>query len=196
MARSLASFPEELLARILALSFAPLRPSDLCPPRNRIAPLLVSKQFLRIASPLFYHTLHLHSSHQAACALDTFSHHPPLARAVRRLVFAGIWPASAGVIALCDRVYDIDISLDAGPIHSISGTGDPTDADAEAFCHVLEQRPNITHLTIRKDPAAYLTHPRPSYVLQRLALAVSQWKNLVSILRSNLILHWLDDRAL
>lgn len=177
MSRSLASFPEELLARILALALIPPC-SDLFPP---IAPLLVSRQFLRIASPLFYHTLHLHSPHQTARAIDTLTHHPPLANAVRRVVFAGIWHNSAAVLALCDRVYDVDFCLDAGPGPQTSGPGDPIDPDAEAFCYALEQCHSITHLTMRKDPALYLTHPRPIYILQRLAQVVHHWPNLVSL---------------
>ena len=192
MSPSLASFPEELLVRILALALPPHpTASDLFPPRNRTAPLLVSRQFLRIASPLFYHTLHLHSHNQATRVLDTLTLHPALANAVRRLVFSGIWHASASVLALCDRVCDIDICLDIGPCHRASEPGDPLDVDAEAFCSALEQRRAITHLTIRKDPAVYLTHSRPIYVLQRLAHAVRQWTNLVSPLRSDPIVAWL-----
>ncbi|KAI9566083.1 hypothetical protein HD554DRAFT_2026010 [Boletus coccyginus] len=183
MSRSLATFPEELLARILALSLA--RPaSDVfppLPPRNRIALLLVSRQFLRIASPLLYHTLHLHSPFQASRALDTLTRHATLASAVRRIVFGGIWHDCASVLALCDHVYDVDICLDAGRPHQTSRPADPNDVDAEAFCYALEQRCTITHLTLRKHPAVYLTHPRPIYVLQRLSQAVPRWTNLETV---------------
>ncbi|KAF8443978.1 hypothetical protein L210DRAFT_3643546 [Boletus edulis BED1] len=185
MSRSLASFPEELLVRILSLSLVPPHrtPSDGFPPlphRNRVAPLLVSRQFFRIAVPLFYHTLHLHSPRQTARVLDTLTHHPTLAHAVRRVVFPAICHASAAVLSLCDRVYDVDICLDCGPGRRTSGP-DPDDVDAEAFCYALEQRRTIAHLTIRKDPAAYLTHSRPMYVLQRLAQAVRHWTNLETV---------------
>ncbi|KAG8221501.1 hypothetical protein J3R82DRAFT_1716 [Butyriboletus roseoflavus] len=178
MSRSLASFPEELLARILSLSLAPPRPAfDVfppLPPRNRTAPLLVSRQFFRIASPLLYHTLHFHSPHQATRALNTFTHRPLLANAVRRVVLGGIWHDCVDVLAHCKYVQDVDITLDSGP-------GGPDDADAVAFCHALEQRRTIMHLTIRKDPAVYLTHPRPIYVLQRLAQAVHHWTDLETV---------------
>ncbi|KAG6371279.1 hypothetical protein JVT61DRAFT_9745 [Boletus reticuloceps] len=49
------------------------------------------------------------------------------------------------------------------------------------FCYALEQRRTIAHLTIRKEPAAYLTHSRPMYVLQRLAHAVRHWTNLETV---------------
>lgn len=178
MSPSLASFPEELLARILFLSLAPPpRPAfDVVPPRNRIAPLLVSRQFFRIASPFLYHTLHFHSPHQVTRALDIFTHRPLLANAIRRVVFGGIWHDCVAMLALCDYVQDVDISLDSGP-------GGADDADAEAFCSALEQRRTIMHLTIRKDPAVYLTHPRPIYILQRLAQAVPHWTDLVSTYR-------------
>lgn len=159
--------PEELLARILALALPAHRT------RTRIAPLLVSRQFFRIAFPLLYHTLHFASSLQATRALDTLTRHPTLAASVRRIVFGGIWPDSAGVLALCHDVQDIDLCLDGGP-------GDPSDVDAAAFCCALERRHSVVHLTIRKDPAVYLTHPRPVFVLQRLAHAVHHWTNLVS----------------
>ncbi|KAF9223136.1 hypothetical protein BS17DRAFT_734736 [Gyrodon lividus] len=208
---TLASFPEELLVRILTLcvtpppvlpsrpiwdivppptpaAFSPI-PRNL-PPRNRLAPLLVSRQFLRIASPLFYHTLHLQSANQATQVLETLRHHPPLANAVRRVVFGGIWRDSAAVLTLCERVDDVDICLDSGPDHygsprplnvSFGSGASASDVDAEAFCFALEQKDTIMHLTIRKDPAAYLTHPRPQYVLEHLARVIHKWSNLESI---------------
>ncbi|KIJ62280.1 hypothetical protein HYDPIDRAFT_114775 [Hydnomerulius pinastri MD-312] len=217
---SLASFPEELLVRILSLCVTPppvlpLRPIwdsiippptpvtfqptlHNLPPRNRLAPLLVSHQFLRIASPLFYHTLHIQSATQAARVLGTLRQHPSLANAVRKLVFGGIWPDCAPLLMLCERVDDVDISLDSGPDTGASprplsrpaGSGTNAtsannranmgDSDTEVFCDALEQR-EIVHLTIRKDPSTYLTHPRPQYMLERLAKSVQKWTYLESV---------------
>ncbi|KAF8841500.1 hypothetical protein BDN67DRAFT_949553 [Paxillus ammoniavirescens] len=192
---SLASFPEELLARILALCVAPRPPHSPRPawdvstrqPRGRLAPLLVSRQFLRIASPFFYHTLHLQSAKQVTGVLETLTQYPSLANAVRGIVFGGIWHDCAAVFTLCQRVESIDVCLDSGlgdhnPLHAVFGNGaNASDVDAEAFCSALEQRDSIVHLTIRKDPNAYLTHPRPQYVLGRLSRAIHSWPSLESV---------------
>ncbi|KIK94818.1 hypothetical protein PAXRUDRAFT_827614 [Paxillus rubicundulus Ve08.2h10] len=193
---SLASFPEELLARILALCVAPRPPHSPRPvwdvvtrqPRGRLAPLLVSRQFLRIASPLFYHTLHLQSAKQVTAVLETLTQYPSLANAVRGLVFGGIWRDSAAVFTACERVDSIDLCLDSGlggsprPLHVTFGNeANTSDVDAEAFCSALEQRDSIVHLTIRKDPNTYLTHPRPQYVLGRLPRVIHGWLGLESV---------------
>ncbi|KAF9240067.1 hypothetical protein BU15DRAFT_46169 [Melanogaster broomeanus] len=195
---SLASFPEELLARILALCVTPppalpsRPPWDVVPPttlrnlpRNRFAPLLVSRQFLRIASPLFYHTLHLQSPNQATWLLETLQHQPSLAHAARKLVFGGIWRDCAAVLTLCDRVYDLDICLDCGPDNSTPIPLNVTfgnDSDGESFCFALQQRDFITHLTIRKADNVYLTHRRPAVCTTDVCQSIIQkWSNLESV---------------
>ncbi|KAH7890463.1 hypothetical protein F5I97DRAFT_1798635 [Phlebopus sp. FC_14] len=223
---SLAAFPEELLVRILALCVAPppvLPPRPTwdtipppnsvpfspsirsLPPRNRLAPLFVSRQFLRIASPLFYHTLHLQSALQTRRALQTLDRNPSLANAVRKVIFDGIWAECAMLLVLCTRVDNVDMCLDSGPghhpgsprplhggLHARNSFGDDdgfsdrllsngdADIEAEAFCAALAKR-DVVHLTIRKHHAAYLTHPRSQYVLERMAQIVQAWRRLETV---------------
>ncbi|KAH7926564.1 hypothetical protein BV22DRAFT_1128042 [Leucogyrophana mollusca] len=207
MSLTLSSFPEELLARVLALCVEPTvsvssRPawhnpassSSSAQPRTRLAPLLVSQQFLRIGSPAFYHTLYLRSASQTARALVTLRSQPDLAHAVRKVVATGVWAELAELFGACGRIEEIDICLDAGA-RTIMGSGANTaargesrtvipnnntdEADAEAVCTALEQL-DIKNFTLRKASSAYLTHPKPRYVLTRLAQAVPKWKNLES----------------
>ena len=199
---SLSCFPEELLLRILSLCVSPpailpipvprsplhawdyvsdhsliIKASPYSQPlaRTRLALLCVSRQFHRITLPLFYHTLHLQSAKQLAGALKALKRRPALTPAVRKVVLSAIWQDCDVLLALCERVDDMDICLDLGRDRS-SGVGD---MEAEAFCAALARR-DIFRMTIRKDPVAYLTHDRPRYMLEGLAQAIPRWSNLVS----------------
>lgn len=199
---SLSSLPEELIARILADCVTPprvrvpVRPSwhtlpPLCPchslvarpspssstSRTRLSPLLVSQQFLRIGTPLYYQTLHLPTVTHAARVLEALAAQPLLADAVRRVVLGCISMEGARVLQTCGRIEDVDICMDVGAEGSRleNAVGD---LDAEALCDALE-RIDLKHLTIRKASYAYLTQMRPRYVLERIAKAVPGWPNLV-----------------
>ncbi|EGN94564.1 hypothetical protein SERLA73DRAFT_163095 [Serpula lacrymans var. lacrymans S7.3] len=216
---SLASFPEELLERILALCVSPpdtlpTRPdwhlsrsspstpqneqTPSLPPRSRITPLLVSKSWLRIATPLFYHTVLLRTPEQASALLITLQGAPDLARAIRTIVVSGCWPCLRELLAACPLLESFDFTLDAGLMPSPNnntannntanggvpspavGAGaitDAVDVDAQAFCDVLEQI-DLKHVTVRKPTSVYLTHPKPRYILSRLSAAVSKWSHL------------------
>ncbi|KAH7915544.1 hypothetical protein BJ138DRAFT_57483 [Hygrophoropsis aurantiaca] len=204
MSLTLNSFPEELLARVLALCVEPNlsvtpRPTwhtsaPTTQPRTRLAPLLVSRQFLRIGSPAFYHTLHLRSANQTARVLITLREQPDLAFAVRKVVATGVWSELADLFGACSRIDEVDICLDAGARTLMPSGGNATargqpqrtaitvntdEADAEAVCTALEHL-DIRNFTLRKAASAYLTHPKPRYVMTRLAQAVPKWKNLES----------------
>ncbi|KAG0704025.1 hypothetical protein DFH29DRAFT_914210 [Suillus ampliporus] len=196
---SLSSFPEELLARILADCVTPPQVFPVRPPwhtqpffpcpsllarpppptstRARLAPLLVSRQFLRIGTPIYYQTLHLPTAVHAARVLETLTAQPVLAGTVRRVVLGCVSLEGARVLRVCERIEDVDICMDVG----IEGNAHAAaDQDAEALCDVLE-RIDLKHLTIRKTSDAYLTLTRPKYVLQRIAKAVPCWPNLESV---------------
>jgi len=198
---SLSSLPEELIARILAdcvtpPKVPPFRPSwhNIPPPcltlvrpspsnisRTRLSPLLVSRQFFRIGTPLYYRTLHLPSVTQATGALEVLSAQPQLADAVRCIVLGCISLDGARILQTCQRIEDVDICMDVGidvnGFRNVAG-----DANAEALCDALE-RIDLKRLTIRKASYAYLSSTRPRYVLERIAKAVPSWPNLVRSLR-------------
>ncbi|KAJ6618140.1 hypothetical protein B0H10DRAFT_1947761 [Mycena sp. CBHHK59/15] len=169
MSTTLACFPEELLERILAeCVVAPPSPHPHAPwhpspatslsPRTRTAPLLVSRAFYRIAVPLFYHTLVVHTHAQAATLLPTLTANPAFAASVRRLVLLAPAPE---VLALCTGLRLLDITLP------------PADADG-AFARALAAQPlpRLRHLALRKAPGTYLSQPAPRALLTALAAAL------------------------
>ncbi|OAX37544.1 hypothetical protein K503DRAFT_742559 [Rhizopogon vinicolor AM-OR11-026] len=200
---SLSSLPEELIACILEDCVSPpqvlpVRPSwHTLPPffpchsllarppppsntsRTRLSPLLVSRQFLRIGTPLYYQTLHLPTVTHAARVLEVLGAQPLLADAVRRVVLGCISLEGARVLRACERIEDVDICMDVGTEGNSLGNA-AGDLDAEALCDALEQM-DLKRLTIRKASCAYLTNMRPKYVLERIAKAVPSWPNLESV---------------
>lgn len=190
----LSSLPEELLLRILSLcltlptvlppksihSLSPspeLRLHQLKPGRSRgrVAPIYVCQQFYRIGLPLFYHTLYLQSASDVASALEILKQRPSLAHAVRTMVFSRIWKGCSRLLILCGRVDSVDLCLNDGAVD------DPeSGAEVQLFFTALESRA-VIHMTIRKDPTVYLTHPRPRYLLERLAQTIHQLPTLECI---------------
>ncbi|KAG2136933.1 uncharacterized protein EDB93DRAFT_1210950 [Suillus bovinus] len=197
----LSSFPEELLARILAYCVTPPQVFPVRPPwhtqpvsfpcssllahptpytstRARLSPLLVSRQFLRIGTPIYYQTLHLPTAAHAARVLETLIAQPVLAGAVRRVVLGCISLEGARVLRACERIEDVDICMD---VYEANPQGDAAeDHDAQALCDALD-RIDLKHLTIRRASDAYLTLTRPKYLLERIAKAVPGWINLESV---------------
>ncbi|KAG1745725.1 hypothetical protein EDB19DRAFT_1632108 [Suillus lakei] len=196
---SLSSFPEELLARILADCVTPPQVLPVRPPwhtqlfpcpsllarpppytstRARFSPLLVSRQFLRIGTPIYYQTLHLPTATHAARVLETLVAQPVLASAVRRVVLGCVSLEGARVLRACGMIEDVDICMD---VYEGNPQGDAVeDLDAQALCDALD-RMDLKHLTIRRSSDAYLTLTRPKYLLERIAKAVHGWPNLESV---------------
>ncbi|KAJ7489269.1 hypothetical protein FB451DRAFT_685854 [Mycena latifolia] len=163
----LALFPEELLERILeAVVVAPATPHPRAPwhkpsdssdaPRTRTAALLVCRAFHRIARPLFYHTLVLHTPSQSAALLRTLTGDPALARYVRSLVLPDLSPADADVLALV-----------AGTLRALDIALPPTGLELP-----VPALPELRTLTVRKASGTYLSQPAPRAVLSALAAAV------------------------
>ncbi|TFK36303.1 hypothetical protein BDQ12DRAFT_256591 [Crucibulum laeve] len=199
---NLASFPEELLERILALCvIAPLSPparpswhlssptssSSAAPssphqrsnsPRGRLAPLLVCKSFLRIATPLFYNTVHISSRTQLRCLLKhSLRPNPMLATYIRRVVLTGVWAEAGELLRMCRRsLRMLDLTLDTEPVLMQPGE---EDNDAKVFCASLKHiRP--TQLALRKPANVYLTQAKPKYVIWELSSAMRGWYELES----------------
>ncbi|KZT25933.1 hypothetical protein NEOLEDRAFT_1132982 [Neolentinus lepideus HHB14362 ss-1] len=156
---TLSTIPEELLERILALCI------DV--PPFRTAPLLVCKRFLRIATPLFYHTLTLRSPRQTERLYHTLTSNPLLASFTRKLVVQS--SDADHILRLCRDIEELDLLL---------LDGDVNEARIRRFCQALARIESIRCLTLRKAASTYLTHERPRLLLEGLADAVKSWKNL------------------
>jgi hypothetical protein len=189
----LSAFPEELLERILSYCIvAPLvqarpswhRPTDCfstttLPIRGRLALLLVSKQFFRICTPLFYHTIHVLSASQLHGLLrNVIRPNPFLAGYIRRIVLHGIWADAGELLRLTHNNLNVlDITLDVTQL-SQRVHGQIRDFDAEDFCEGLKDLVSLKHIVIRKPNNVYLTQPKPRYVLSGIAKAMKSWDNL------------------
>ncbi|KAJ3740029.1 hypothetical protein DFH05DRAFT_442504 [Lentinula detonsa] len=144
--------------------------------RTRLAPLLVSKDFHRIAISHFYSTVHIGSPNQAAAFFHSLRARAHLiAHLVRRLVSAGIFPSLGAILQCCKNIIDIDFSLDSSPIPSGG-----VDFSLRQFCDALDDLERISRFTLRRAPNAYLTLPRTQYVLTRLAGTIENWRCLES----------------
>ncbi|KAH9475855.1 hypothetical protein JR316_0011415 [Psilocybe cubensis] len=188
----LVDFPEELIEGILshcviAAITQPSRPSwhqsgpSSTPSqaiRGRLAPLLVCRKFLRIATPLYYHTVHVLSSAQLhRLLLDALLPSPALALHIRRIVFAGIWAEGGEILRMCEgSIKFLDITLDSTQLSGASGP--IRDLDAEEFCEGLKELTALTHIVIRKPNDVYITRPKPRYVLSEIAKAMNSWEHL------------------
>ncbi|KAJ7791691.1 hypothetical protein B0H14DRAFT_2934547 [Mycena olivaceomarginata] len=166
---TLASFPEELLERILAHTvIAPPAPHPRAPwhqgnastkdTRSRMAPLLVCRAFHRIALPFFYHTLVFHSSRQSAALLAQLRAQPDLARGVRVLVLPSPSASDAAVLSMLPKLLVLDVTL-------------PNSADDDLTRAVRDLR-TLQELSVRKAAGTYLSQPAPRAMLDALAGAV------------------------
>ncbi|TFK50376.1 hypothetical protein OE88DRAFT_246363 [Heliocybe sulcata] len=177
---TISTIPEELLERILALCIE--SPEQVSSPRvpgavYRTAPLLVCRRFLRIATPLFYHTLALRSPRQAQRLYYTLASNPLLATFTRKLVIqsSDVHDVSEHIVRLCRDVEELDLLLVDG------GAGDVSDGDAARvlrFSRALGTLGRIRSVTLRKPASTYLTHERTRLLLEGLADAVKDWRNL------------------
>ncbi|KAJ7054142.1 hypothetical protein C8F01DRAFT_1164084 [Mycena amicta] len=172
------TFPEELLEHILADAVVASPSPSSRPPwhtpldlRTRLAPLLVSTKFHRIAVPLFYHTLVLHSPRQSQLLLDALHAQPGLARCVRRLV----------LLAPCETDVDtFRLLCEAGArIQYLDITLLPEDRDF-GLADALRGFDGLQHLVVRKGPATYLSQRGPRAILDALADVVASCPKLES----------------
>ncbi|KAF9044258.1 hypothetical protein BJ165DRAFT_188860 [Panaeolus papilionaceus] len=194
-------FPEEILEQILAPCVsAPLelaqRPSwhystttsgYRATLHNRLAPLLVSKSFHRIGTPLFLETIHVISPTQLHRLLSTLLlRHSSLSQYIKNLIFTGVWAEGGELLRLCgDSLKFLQVNLDVTPglgtnpallLHSTI-----RDLDAEEFCDGLQYVSGLTHLVVSKLNNVYLTHFKPKYVLAEISRALALWNNLESV---------------
>ncbi|KAG6895781.1 hypothetical protein C0992_012639 [Termitomyces sp. T32_za158] len=168
MARNL---PEELLERILAHAITPPRPAWLRSPTAstaRLAPLLVSRQFHRIATPLLYRAIHLDSPAAATRLLHTLAQRPEYASHIHELTLQSLSRPVTDVLRLCPRLVSLDLAL------AFDDEDDEGDADLDVF----ETLTGIRHLTLRKPPNVYLSLAGPRALINALARAIPTWPHL------------------
>ena len=196
----LDTFPEELLESILSHVIFSKSPIS----RIRSPLRLVSKQFHRISTPLYFNTIHLRTQVQLQRLLVfALRSNPSLASHIRKVIIEGTWTEAAVLFLLCSqfgalRILDITLDPDASPppkefVKSFfSQMGVATDnlhvnmkmkgsssSDAEDFCKHLHGLTSVTHLTVRKPKDVFLTQPKTRFVLSQLAKAIKAWKDLV-----------------
>ncbi|KAJ7238082.1 hypothetical protein B0H12DRAFT_101198 [Mycena haematopus] len=170
---SLASFPEELLERILlhtVVAASAPHPRISWHPhssqgkelqtRGRTSPLLVCQAFHRIALPLFYHTLVLHSPRQSVSLLHALRARPHLARSVRVLVLTTPSASDAEVLGMLPRLLVLDVTLPSC---------DPAITELEGPLRNLR---SLQELRVRKGTGTYLSQPAPRAMLDALAKTI------------------------
>jgi hypothetical protein len=186
---TLASFPEELLERILIHVLAhPTHNHTYARPAwihqsathqsTRLSPLLVSRQLTRIALPLFYNTIRLTNPQSGRLLLETLSAHETLKNHVRSLSLDGVWTSdAAAVMRLCaGSIRSLEVVITAPP----SSSEDQQMVD-ESYFDALSQMQMIREITVKRMNNVYLTLPRPRGFVIALAKAIKEcdgWKGL------------------
>lgn len=158
-----------------------------------LSPLLTSRLFSRIATPLFYHTVHLHSSSQTGLLLRTLTDegndsNQGLGKYVRKLIVSGVWPELSTLVHLCPHIESLDLGIDDGrsdvnPYHAawnLQDNGVESQNRLTPFFSSLPTLKHLKHLTLRKDPAVYLSQPKVRNTITGVAQALQEWKELVS----------------
>ncbi|KAM5537083.1 hypothetical protein V8D89_009229 [Ganoderma adspersum] len=196
---TLADVPEEILERILALvlvqSPEPSRPSwhiYQTPPTTSpgvIAPLLVCRSWLRIATPIHYRHPVLRTPRHVELLLRALRHDPSLAPCVRSLHLHSTSPALRQLVPLCGSLDTLDITVDnadSPPLTIATGVipappvqDGSRDQGVLEFCEAFRKTRSIRHLIIRKN--AYLTQPNAIYIFEQLAKAIAHWRKLESV---------------
>lgn len=191
---SIYDFPEELLEHVIALCVAvsPI-PSPPTSPSwhtrtfltRRTSPLLVSKAFNRIGTPLMYNAINITNPTQAELLLRTLRENPSISPLIHSLVISSITIHSAQALSLCRNLVLLDFALDAGsqpPLPATAGPREPVpEPDVVEFSKALSNVMQLRHLVVRKSSAGvYLTTPRVKHMLCYLAEALPHWDELVS----------------
>ncbi|KAH9831998.1 uncharacterized protein C8Q71DRAFT_276314 [Rhodofomes roseus] len=198
MPLTLSNMPEELQERILAFAVTPDMPSPVHRPSwhtaitgarrptvaPRVAPLLVSRTWLRIVTPIFYRHIVLRSDRQAAMLAHSLRCNPELGRWVRSIRVEGTYQMLPDVVQFCPALEEFDLTVDNGssspPAQGARSQRPPSiDAAIVRFCASFACMRRLRHLVIRKN--AYLTLPGPTHIFEQLGKAIGTWKYLESV---------------
>jgi hypothetical protein len=126
---------------------------------------------------LFYKHLLLQSEEQTILLSWTLVENPSLGRYARSLKIMGVWGALRDVIRLCPAVESLDLTLDAPRVKDCG-----MDEIGKALSDL--QLLDIRRFVLRKLPNAYVTQPKPRFVVSHLSEIVPKWQRLVSALTS------------
>jgi len=189
MSSAFAVFPEEVIEHILTLVLAPPPrrtswqpygrrlttpssppplPRTFAPSPSRVSVLLVCRQFLRIATPLYYRNITLQSSQQTAFLSSLFNEQPQLATFVRTIVLEGVHAGLHRVVPLCTSLEELDLVLE-----------DSSEEDLQPFCEALGSIQDLKKLTVRQK--GYLTLPAVGVIFEHLTKGVQRWSSLSSV---------------
>ncbi|KAL4251168.1 hypothetical protein ABKN59_004937 [Abortiporus biennis] len=190
---TLTQLPEELIERILRMvmisnqerfeTSSALRhniSSYPTPPRvrtQRYATLLVSSTWLRIGTPLLYHTVSLRTQDDADRFIAALVNNSTLASLVRTISVKGMYEGMLEIFQYCTELESLDFVVSQIPTNSMSDVDDGT----LEFCEGLDCISDLKQLVIRKSNQTYLTHPGPQLVLNHLAQNVSRWHSLETL---------------
>jgi hypothetical protein len=136
-----------------------------------MAILLVSKAWLRIATPSVYHTVHLRSKSTANPLECTLADNP----AVRHLVLSLVYPEFAPVIRACRAVNVVEITLD-----NSATTEEHAIVDTTSICQALATLSRVRKLIVHKSHV-YLSQLKPRHIIAGIATAIDSWQHLVRI---------------
>ncbi|KAI0653935.1 hypothetical protein C8Q70DRAFT_1048261 [Cubamyces menziesii] len=189
---TLADVPEEILERILALVL--VQSAELSPRPSWhayscntasssshptvISPLLVCRDWLRIATPIHYRHPVLRTPRHAELLLRALRHTPALAPCVRSLHVQATSPALRELVVVCANLNTLDITVDNADAPPPAAPHS-RDRRVVEFCEAFTRTRSIRHLVIRKN--AYLTQPNATYVFEQLAKAIARWHKLESV---------------
>ena len=174
----LLSLPEEILEHILALAISSPRrlwhPFS-SPAWRARALLLVSRKINRIATPLAYGHLTIHTREQAHLLSRTLHARPDIASCVRWVVAHGCWNEVGRVLHFlagsesAARLEVLDLTLDV----------DASSQVPIVLTSALQALVSLRHLILRKEDFAYLSHIKVKSVICALAEAIQGWSRLV-----------------
>ncbi|KAG6808662.1 hypothetical protein H0H92_003319, partial [Tricholoma furcatifolium] len=184
----LSSLPEELLERILASTLPspcpdPTRPHWLRSPNSRttkLAPVYVSRQLNRIATPLLYHSIYLPSPSSARLLLHTLIAHPELQAHVKCIIAAGVWGPVMRVLGLCTglHVLDLTIAFDEDDEDQVCDHEAVAFEDDAGVVDPFSKLAHMRHLTLRKPNSTYLSLARLRLLILAIARAIRSWPDL------------------
>ncbi|KAK7692078.1 hypothetical protein QCA50_005484 [Cerrena zonata] len=158
----IATIPEELLERILTFSIQ-FTSCDISPPSPltaiapRVSPLLVCKLWLRVGTPVYFHSITLATPEQTTRLVSLLNEQPQLGSFVRELKVEGIFPQVLDVMR-CLRAARSDQTISLRKL-DLQLDGPTSMPDVESFCDALDCVANVQQFVVRKPSSVYLTQP-------------------------------------
>ncbi|KAG6809004.1 hypothetical protein H0H92_002024 [Tricholoma furcatifolium] len=165
----------------------PTRPHWLRSPNSRttkLAPVYVSRQLNRIATPLLYHSIYLPSPSSACLLLHTLLAHPELQAHVRCIIAAGVWGPVMRVLGLCMglHILDLTIAFDEDDEDQVRDHAEAVaafkDNGAGVVVDPFSKLAHMRHLMLQKLNSTYLSLARLRLLILAIARAIRSWPDL------------------